>query len=219
VEKAHIILKLKNLFHLTNKRIAANFLSFLELGNNPTIIARLLKIAALPHHLKQSIIDDFVTAETAFSLSELEKQEAKQVFDLFVSLKIGKNNQREFLQFFNDISNATSITISDIIEKPEIQNIIKNEMLTAPVKINRIKGQLKKLRHPRFSVVEEKFDQFKMSLKLPPSLILRPPAFFEGEKFSFELNFKNQAEFKKLVRQLNEFVIKNRMKELEKLIE
>ncbi len=219
VEKAHVVHKLKYLFEVPDEKIAAHFLPFLELGHNPTVIERLLKISVLEDYLKQSIIDDFVTAETAFSLSELEKHVAKQVFDLFVSLKIGKNNQREFLQFFRDISKASSITISNIMEKPEIQAILRDEKLTAPVKINRLKDQLKKLRYPRFSVVEEKFDQFKKSLKLPPSLMLRPPAFFEGEKFSFELNFKNQAEFKKLVRQLNQFAEENRMKELEKLME
>jgi ParB-like chromosome segregation protein Spo0J len=219
IEQANIVHKLVTTFHVPDEIIAKKFLPELDLGTNPKLINRFLKIYTLKDFLKKAIVDDFLSLDSALSISQLGKKEARQIFDLFLFLKIGKNKQKEFLRLVNDISKASQSAISDIINDAEIQQTVRDAKLTSPIKINRIKAQLKKLRYPHYSKVEEKFDLFKKELKLPPNMILRAPDFFEGEKFSFELKFKDQSEFNKMIEQLKQFVDQNKMKTLEKLME
>ena len=219
VEKANIIHKLVVTFHVPDEIIADQFLAELNLGSNAEIIDRFLKIYTLKNFLKKAIVNDILSIDSVLYLSKLADDEAEIIYNLFYSLKIGKNKQREFLKLVDVISNIYKISISEIISSKSIQNIVENEKLTSPVKINRIKEQLKKIRFPNFSRTQENFNSFVKELKLPPSIILRPPDFFEGEKFSFELKFKNQTEFNKMIGQLKKFVEQNRMKLLEKLME
>ena len=219
IEQANILHKLVITFHVPDEIIAKKFLPELDLGTNPKLINRFLKIYTLKDFLKKAIVNDFLSLASALSISQLDETEARQIFDLFLFLKIGKNKQKEFLRLVNDISSASQITISEIIKEKNIQNILQKEKLTSPIKINRIMAQLKKLRYPHYSKVEEKFDKFKRELRLPPNMILRAPDFFEGEKFSFELKFKGQAEFNIMIEQLKQFAEKNNIKTLEKLME
>jgi ParB/RepB/Spo0J family partition protein len=219
IEQANILHKLVITFHVPDEIIAKKFLPELDLGSNPKVINRYLKIYTLKDYIKKAIVDDALSIDSALSISKLEKKEARLLFDLFLFLKIGKNKQKEFLRLVNDISNASQISKGEIIKEKNIEKILKDEKLTNPVKINRIMTQLKKLRYPQFSKVEEKFDIFKKDLKLSPNMVLRPPDFFEGEKFSFELKFKDQSEFNKMVEQLKQYAEQNTMKTLEKLME
>lgn len=219
IEQANIVHKLVTTFHVPDEIIAKQFLPELDLGTNPKLINRFLKLFTLKDFLKKAIVNDFLSLDSALSISKLDETEAGQIFDLFHFLKFGKNKQKEFLRLVYDISNGSQTSISEIINREHIQKIVQDVKLTSPVKINRIMAQLKKLRYPQFSKVEEKFDLFKKDLKLPPSMILRPPDFFEGEKFSFELIFKDQSEFKKMVEQLNQFAEQNKMTTLENLLD
>ena len=217
IEQANILHKLVILFHVPDEIIVKRFLPELDLGTNQKLINRFLKLYTLKDHLKKAIVDEFLSVDSALSLSKLDETEAGLIFDLFFSLKIGKNKQKEFLRLVHDISNGSKISIIELINEENIREIVQNEKLTSPVKINRIMTHLKRLRYPHFSSAQEKFDLFKKDLKLPPNMILRPPDFFEGEQFSLELKFKGQSEFNKMIEQLKLFAEQNKMKTLEKL--
>ena len=74
------------------------------------------------------------------------------------------------------------------------------------------------MRYPLLANTEENFQQIKKDLKLPPNIILRPPPFFEGEKYTVEFSFKNQTEFKKLTEILKSIADQNKMVKLESLV-
>ena len=117
-----------------------------------------------------------------------------------------------------DIKVITNKTISFILENENIQSIVQDKKLTLALKINRIKDVLKKLRYPNFTKIEEKFNCLKKELKLPPNIKFYAPPFFESEKYKFELNFKNQNEFAKLVDLLKSVADSKKLLNLEKLV-
>ncbi len=218
IEKAFIIHQLIHQFRLLKEQVASDFLPLLQLGSNPKIIERYLPLIQLEDCIKISIIEETMSVETALDLLNLPEEARIALFNLFQQLKFGKNRQREFIHLLNDISKLTDMSIINILQKKEVQDILNNQQLTPPVKINRLKDFLKKLRYPEYTRIEQEFANIKKELKLPPNISLHPPAFFEGNKYTMELKFTSQREFKQLVGLLNDIIKKNKIKKIESLL-
>ena len=218
IEKANIIFKLINLFNLPKEQVIKKYLHLLELGTNPKIIDRYLPLIDLDNSIKKAVAEEFISIEIAHSFMNVSQKERLKIFNLFNYMKLGKNRQKEFMRLLQDIKAISSQTIDQILEDEHIQNIIQDKKFTSSIKINRIKDVLKKLRYPNYTKIEEEFNQLKKELKLPPNIMLRAPAFFESEKYSLEMSFKNQNEFTKLVDLLKSIADSEKLLKLEKLV-
>ena len=218
VEKTNVIFKLINLFNLPKEEVIKKYLPLLEIGTNPKIINRYLPLIYLEDSIKKAVAEEFISIEIAHSFMNVSKKERLKIFNLFNQLKLGKNRQREFMCLIQDIKAISRQTIDQILENENIKNIIQDQKFTSSVKINRIKDVLKKLRYPNYTKIEQEFKQLKRELKLPPNIMLRAPAFFESEKYSLEMSFKNQNEFSKLVDQLKSIADLGKLSKLEKLV-
>lgn len=218
IEKANILQKLINIFKMPPQKILDDIFPLLELGRNPNTIDRYLPLVLLTDNLKIGLVEDTLSFETALELAKMTIEEAAVVSDLFFELKFGKNRQREFLILLKDIAAIYQMSVEQILEKNDIQIIIKDNSLTPAVKINRIKKILTQLRYPRFSQTEENFAQIRKTLKLPPDISLIPPDFFEGKKYRLELTFERQADLEKALQLLSTENRQQQFKKLENLI-
>ncbi|MFZ5517251.1 MAG: ParB/RepB/Spo0J family partition protein [Candidatus Zhuqueibacterota bacterium] len=203
VEKAHILDRLTRLFQMTGQEIYERIFPLLELGRNPQVLTRYLKLVSADDSLKVALVADEISPDTVLQLLDLSLDDRKNVFQLFQQLKIGKNNQKEVLRLLIDISNRDEMPVSRIIDQPAFARIMTDEKLTLPVKANLVKESLKKLRYPRLSQAEMQFDLLKKKMKLPPTIRLSPPPYFEGDKFSVEFSFRNKSEFERALKILN----------------
>lgn len=217
IEKSIILHKLIHLFQVQEDRVIAEFLPLLNSGSNKAVLDRYLKLVYLEDTVRISIVEDFISIDNALALLELSRLERQSVFDLFQRLQLGKNNQKALWRLLDEISKINDQSLEQILKHTEIQDVLSNEKITSPRKIEHIKEVLKRMRYPQFSRVENDFQNIKKDLKLPPQIILRPPPFFEGEKYSIEFSFKNQAEFKKRIEILAAIAEGNKLAELEKL--
>jgi len=218
IEKANVIHKLINIFNLPKDQVTKEFLPLLKLAENPQIINRYLPLINLEENIKKAVEEEFISIDIAISFMNSSQEDRSKIFNLFDQLKLGKNRQKEFLRLLMDIKVITNKTISFILENENIQSIVQDKKLTLALKINRIKDVLKKLRYPNFTKIEEKFNCLKKELKLPPNIKFYAPPFFESEKYKFELNFKNQNEFAKLVDLLKSVADSKKLLNLEKLV-
>ena len=218
IEKANVIHKLINIFNLPKDQVTKEFLPLLKLAENPQIINRYLPLINLEENIKKAVDEEFISIDIAISFMNSSQEDRSKIFNLFDQLKLGKNRQKEFLRLLMDIKVITNKTISFILENENIQSIVQDKKLTLALKINRIKDVLKKLRYPNFTKIEEKFNCLKKELKLPPNIKFYAPPFFESEKYKFELNFKNQNEFAKLVDLLKSVADSKKLLNLEKLV-
>jgi len=218
IEKANIIHKLLNQFQIKKEKIITEYLPLLELGKNPEVIQRYLAISEMDKNLQMSINEDFISIDSAIGIQKMAAKDRTALYDLFRLLRIGKNKQKEFVQLFADIKAITGKSTNDILLDSDFQIIMKDNSLTAPVKTNRIKILLKKIRYPNYSKIEEKFELIKKNLKLPPNALLRSSPFFESNKYSLELIFKSEQEFTNLISLLNSEENKLKIKDLENLV-
>lgn len=218
VEKALVLDNLINLFKLSEEQVLNEFLPLLQLGKNKLVLDRYLKLVPLEDNIKIAVAEDFVSIDIAGALVEISSFERQAIFEFFQHLKLGKNRQKEFLRLLREISKINDRSIDNILKRDEIQDILSNVKITLPGKIEHIKIILKRLRYPLYSAVEKKFQILKKDLGLPTNVILRPPPFFEGEKYSIEINFKNQSELTGIVEILTSIIANNKLEKLQTLV-
>lgn len=218
IEKATALHKLIHFFHLTEDDVMAVYFPLLDLGTSKLVLERYLKLVQLEDNIKIAVAEEFISIETAIALLEKSPIERQVIFNLFQQLKLGKNRQKEFLGLLTEISAIDNRPIDLVLLCKKIQDVLLNTKITPPRKTEYIKEILKKMRYPLLASTEENFQQIKKDLKLPPNIILRPPPFFEGEKYTVEFSFKNQTEFKKLTEILKSIADQNKMVKLESLV-
>lgn len=218
IEKSQVLYKLINLFKLSEEQVIMEFLPQLNLGENKLVLSRYLKLIHLEDNLKIAIVEDFISIDIAIALLERSKNERQAIFELFQWLKLGKNRQKEFMRLLQEIAEISGRSIEQLLFNSKIQDVLSKNKITPPRKIEYIKEILKKMRYPLFASMEDNFQKIKKDLKLPPNIILRPPPFFEGEKYTIEFTFENQSEFKKLTEILKSISEQNKLAKLESLV-
>ncbi|NOZ61421.1 MAG: ParB/RepB/Spo0J family partition protein [Calditrichaeota bacterium] len=219
IEKAFILHKLIFDLKISKKRTISDFLPLLGFGQNSEILDRYLPLTELPDYLKAALLEDTISIETAQILGNLPEAENAEIFLIFQKLNLGKNRQKELLRLLSDIQKVSSQPPLEILKKNGIQEILQSEKLTPPVKTQRIIGELRKIRYPIYSKIEDKFLDLKKELKLPPAVRLSPPPYFEGRKFTLEFTFSSQKEFDQIVTLLEKIKSGKKIKPLEKLTE
>ncbi len=218
IEKAIIIFKLINIFHVSRDQILSQFMPLMGLASNQIVLNRYLKLVELEDYVKSAMVEDFISPETAMAMLELTPQERVEIYHVFQSLKAGKNHQRELLRLLKELSIMKNQPISQIFDSLAIRDILTNVRLTATQKLEKVKHALKEARYPNYSAALHRFQNLKAELKLPPNISLRPPQFFEGSEYTIELRFKNQDEFNKAVKILSALAEANKLVALETLV-
>lgn len=218
IEKSTILYKLTTLFKLSDDQVMKQFLPLLDLSENRIVLDRFLKLTQLEDNLKIAVVEDFISIEMAIALLDRSFPERQAIFNLFQQLKLGKNRQKEFFGLLTAITEIESIAIDKLLHDGEVQNLLSNNRILLPRKTEHLKKILMTRRYPLYTAIEKNFQTIKKDLKLPPNLILRPPPFFEGDRYTIEFSFKNQLDFKKIVTLLKSIDEQNKLAELESLV-
>ena len=217
IEKSIVITKLVVVFKISEDEIMEKFFPLLELGSNRKVLETYLRINDLEDNIKIAIVEDFISAEAAVQLLNYTHDDRQSMYELFCDLKLGKNRQKEFIRLLNDISLRDHIPIFGILHQETILTIVKNEKLTSTQKLSEVRDILRKQRFPLLISAEEKFNQIKKELKLPPRINFNPPPFFENEYYSMKIEFKDEKEFDSMLNLLNHISAGKKLSNLEKL--
>lgn len=217
VEIALALSKLVQQFQVPENDIVENYFPLLGLGKNNRLLSRYLQILELDESIKIALAADLLGIEMAQRLTELSEADRKLIFSVFESLKLGKNRQREILNFFRDIANLKEVSYVQIGHQINLDKILNDESLQTPLKTEAIRTALYRLRYPRLSEVETKYQEIIKRLKVPASVKIVPFPFFEETRFSIQFNFRNQAELQKRVKALSRMADDPAVDELTKL--
>ena len=129
IEKANILHKLINLFHQPRETVIKKYLPILELGSHPNVIDRYLLLIELESQIKKAVAEEFISVEIAQILVSISKEDRLSIFNLFDQLKPGKNNQKEFIRFLEEIKIISGKLIVRILDDEEIQIIFKTQQI------------------------------------------------------------------------------------------
>src|SRR5213594_3799999 len=143
-----------------------------------------------------------------------EPQDRDALCGLAVGLKIGENHLRELMDWLEEIALRDRCGIHQILAQQKIAHIGSDPRLGRADKLK----QIRRLRFPRLSRIEDTVRARIRELKLPPAVRLSVPSGLEGGKLCVEISASTAQELKKLIAQLAEAADRDSIKEIFRML-
>ena len=176
----------------------------LGLPDNYVAICKLRQLSGLAPEIQEGVLSDVLSMAMALELGQMEKSSGIDLSTLFGYLKLGLNKQREILTMIQEIALREHLTVKDILNAPELHQIMVHEKWDRSQKTVHLRQYLRRRRYPSITSVERDFEARVRSLDLESGIALVPPRDFEGTTFSFHLNFNNLGELQHRLSSLKE---------------
>ena len=178
----------------------------LGLPNNLSILKKAETLFHLPWPIQEGILSGSISLAVALSLAKLKDDDAVGFTEIFATLKLSLNKQREILTLAGEIAVREDISVRELLEGKEIRDIIGADDLDRTQKTRNLRLYLKRRRFPELITAEKNFKSGLKKLKLGPGVQLNPPKYFEGKTYILNLSFDNLTE------------LEDRKKTLEKML-
>lgn len=170
---------------------------------NPDVIDKLLQVTRLPVIVQNCLADNTIGIAMALALGEQSAEFSSACAEIFRALRIGLNRQREILGLITEISARDDVTPMDLIRMDAVQEIIGDAELERPQKVSRIRDWLYHRRYPHLAGAEDHFENERRQLKLGNHIQLRPPRFFESNRYALSMEFSSIEDLRGLLKQLD----------------
>jgi len=197
IEKAELVFKFKNLCALDDNDLIKRILPPLGIAPKWKNLERYLSIAELEPEIKNAFHQQKITLDHAVLLSELRDPQRLQILErIILRFKLNKNETREAIQEIQEVAFRDRKSIGDVIES--IENRIGQDGSK-----NEFRHELKLLRYPVLTQVEENFRECLNHLNLPKELNIFHPPFFEGNDLEIRLRFKSKEGLREVITYLS----------------
>jgi hypothetical protein len=152
-----------------------------------------------------------VTVNRWLSWHEADKE---ALLDLAVATSASESHLRVLIDWLEEICLRDGIVITETLATQPIPEIKTDPRLGRSDKLKRIKNQIRRLRFPRLSEIEDLIQAGIRDLKLKAPIRLSVPAGLEGAKLHVELDASSQAELVASIRALAEAAQKSSMEKI-----
>lgn len=136
------------------------------------------------------------------------------LLSLAVGIRASENHLRDIIDWLEEISLRDGVAVRDILAAGRIPGIETDPRLGRADKLKQIKNQIRRLRFPRLSEIEDLLEAHIRRLKLKAPIRLSVPAGLEGAKLHVEFQISTKEEFQTAVRQLAEAAQSESMNEI-----
>jgi hypothetical protein len=217
IEKSNVIKVLTQDFMISKETLQADYLPHLNLPLREETIEEYLKLQELDENEKELVALGVLKADSAVQLLKFNKNSRVLIVNLIQSLHLGLNPQKTLLKLAWEIFKKGGISFDKLMTQESFKKILDQDKWSPSQKWARLEGELKKLRFPMLSQLENEFANIKKELKLPPSLTLQNPAYFETSDYLVQFHFKNLKEYQSHVKILNDAASNKTLEQLFKL--
>ena len=118
------------------------------------------------------------TLERWLRLAEIDRE---ALFDLAQGLKLGENHLRDFLEWLEEIALLDGVDLCQILQREPFLRISSDPRLGRNDKLKRIKEEVRRLRFPRLTSMEEAIRKRIQEIRLSPQIRITVPPGLEGE--------------------------------------
>ncbi|MBM4341365.1 MAG: hypothetical protein FJ110_17710 [Deltaproteobacteria bacterium] len=214
VEKAIALDKLLHFFKVERSEAIKSYLPLFSLEPNEKILSTFLSLAGMEDEIKAYVLQEEVSRSNIRLLAKMSSEDRMALSPFLSSLKLSENRLREMLTLLNEISRRERISIKEIIDRTEIQEIVSQKELTPIQRTERVKKVFMNLRHPKMRQMEEEFEKKRKALNLVSAISLQHSPYFEGKELRIEFQFRTMEEYRAIVDSLSRLVDKEEFKEL-----
>lgn len=201
VEKAVALAKLKK-FGLGEDIILRDYLPLLQLPPSGSTLRVMWKLAEFPQDWKEYLHEKRVPLWLVEVLENWNDEEKNLLLPILRPLSL--NRQREVLEALGGICRREEISLKEILDGKDIQEIIAAQKISVVEKTERIRQVLLERRYPRYSLWKSSFEALLEKLSLPKDIRLQPSPFFESKEVSLSFSFRSPEDFKVKLSKLQE---------------
>jgi hypothetical protein len=131
-----------------------------------------------------------------------KQNDGAALLEVALTLKAGENHLRDLMDWLEEIALRDGIAIGEILQSKTISDLRTDPRLGRADRLKRVKNQIRRIRFPRLSQIEDSIQSKIRQLKLPPAVRLAVPAGLEGGDLQIEFSAGSPGEFKSILRQL-----------------
>jgi len=133
-----------------------------------------------------------------------KRPDGDALLGLACHLKLGENHIRDFLDWLEEIELRDKSPIHQLLQGDSIANIQSDPRLGRADRLKRIKEQVRRLRFPRLSQLEDAIEGKVRELRLHPRIRLSVPPGLEGGTLRVEFSASNHDELNSLIGKLGD---------------
>lgn len=191
-EKAMILRRLEPLFD--REHILRHFMPLLSLPSHEDAFRFYLELAAKGCGFMDAVAGGRLSLNAAKSLMMLNPEFAECALQCIIDLMLNFNQQMQFIDIMNDISEMEGAGFSRILEAGPVAAVLENRRLNKPQKARKLLEELRSRRYPRWTAAEKRFQRKQGGLSLPGGARIDHPAYFEAPGYRLEVQFQDGGE-------------------------
>jgi ParB/RepB/Spo0J family partition protein len=226
LEKAHLLLKLRDEFGLSDQVLMDDFMPLLDIRVDRFHLQQCLSLARLPEPLQRAVLDP-LEPDIALKLSRWNGEEQEFFQTLASKFRLGKNKQKQLFALLDELRDSTAMTPSGpgtrvsapiLWKQSGAAEIEGDERLSLSDRFAKAFEVLYRERFPRLSSYEQEYEKLKSALKLPPRIQFHAPRYFEGEKIDVSFAFQSSEELFETAKKLEGIAQSDEVKKILELL-
>lgn len=188
------------------------FSSKLGLPGSPAIFSKLERLCHMPSLLQRGILSQSISLTMALELDRYDTAVGIAFAELFQSLKLSLNKQREMVTVVKEIALREDLTMVQLLNTDDVQTILNDMDLDRAQKVKHLRTYLRKRRFPNLTVAEERFEDDVRAINLGAGMQLIAPPDFEGTTYTLRMQFEDLAELELCRTKLDDIIGHPRLK-------
>jgi len=213
LELAELILLFKNLCILDDKILISEILPQLHIPSTRKHLDKYLSLASLEKSIKDAFFEDRITIEQCQMVSEIALANQIPILNcLLLKYNLNNNESRQVIQLIEEITLRDLKSVKEVIEDAECR------MEETKKGKNELRRELKRMRYPELSEIEDKYKKEVDNLNLPKEVSLFVNQYFEGNELELRLKVKSAEELTQILDVLNDAANYGQIDELLRII-
>ena len=185
IERA-IAVKILKRAGFNEKEIWQDYFQKANLNVGLAEIEKLDRLLGLDEEWKRYLVEREINTKFALALIGFSEQE-REGLKFLVELGASASQFRELLTMLNEIGKRDKKAPQEIWKEFKLDKIRSNEKWNSVQKLNLIMDELKKIRYPNYSKLNNRHQRLCQSLKIPQEVKLEPIDYFETPQYELKM--------------------------------
>ena len=202
VEKARILRRLRHDFHYPDATLTEQFCPLLDLPPRADTLRAYCTLATLDDALQAATVENALPVDVALWIGGLDMADRRAVLPLFTGLQLGSNRAQECAAFIDEVCQRDTCTAAALLERLDVPVLLADPQRSGPQKREAVRHALRQARYPQLTAHEQRYREAVRRLRLPPTVSLRPPPYFESRQYQVSFSFSQRQDLRRAAQHL-----------------
>lgn len=203
--------------HFESAAALAKTAGILGLPTNPDFLIKAASLKSLPESIQSQLVRGHVALPTALELLALDPSSVSALSEIFETLKLSLNKQREVMTLLNEIAVLEDVAVADILRSGPVRDLLDDKNLDSVQMTQQFRSHLQKRRFPVIFKAETEMLGLIKALPLGRFWHIIPPKHFEAQSYTFKATVRNGDELRQAGKQLERIIRAPELKDIFKL--